>query len=188
MRCRLLGVVLLVVLAGCGGPVSGEPVAGAPVSTGPPSTSVTGRVGDGLNMSDFDPCTAIKKDQASDLGLDGPKSGISSQGTKSCTWSHFKAEPIESYYVDSSDSLGIDSINGVGQSFNVGRYKAVIGRSQSASFESTCGIFIDVHPGQVLQVNYAYDGSTQRMTHDLACQKAKPVAAMVIANLDRGGN
>jgi hypothetical protein len=39
-----------------------------------------------------------------------------------------------------------------------------------------------------LQVNYGYDGTTQRMNHDLACQKAKPVAAMVVANLDRGGN
>jgi hypothetical protein len=79
-------------------------------------------------------------------------------------------------------------VNAVGEPFQIGRYKAVIARSRSANFETVCQIAVGVQPSQILQVNYGYDGSTQRMTHDLACQKAKPVAAMVIKNLDRGGN
>lgn len=187
MKRRILtGGFLLLVVAGCAAPITGQPNGSASSSqTAGPTTSGESV---GIDVVDLDPCAAIRPEQAKALGVGAPKSGVSSRGTKSCRWSHFQSEPIESYYVDSSDRLGIGSINAVGEPFTVGRYKAVIGRSQSAGFETVCQIAIDVHPGQILQVNYGYEGTTQRMTHDLACEKAKPVAAMVIANLDRGGN
>jgi hypothetical protein len=97
-------------------------------------------------------------------------------------------EPIESYLIDGSASIGIDSIDAIGEPFSVGRYAAVFAQGQFADLERSCAIFIEVRPGQTLHVDYGYDGVAKHMTHDLACQKAKPVAEMVVANLDRGGN
>jgi len=41
-----------------------------------------------------------------------------------------------------------------------------------APHETSCAIFIDIRPGQVLQVAYDYSGN-QPMTHEQACEKAR---------------
>jgi hypothetical protein len=141
-----------------------------------------------INMSGFDPCQALTREQAATLGLDGPKPGSPSRGERTCIWSHFRSEPIESYLVDGSDQLGIDSLDAIGEPFKIGKYTAIVARGKYGDIEKSCAVIVEVRPGQALHINYGYEGFTERMTHDLACQKAKPVAAMVVANLERGGN
>ena len=103
----------------------------------------------------------------------------------------YMSEPKEAYLVGGRDDRGIKNINAEGRRSPSARFTAVVGRTgrpvAGRSNATGCSIFMEVHPDQGLQVNYSYEGA-QPMTHELACSKARPVAEMVIANLDRGGN
>lgn len=141
-----------------------------------------------IDITTFDPCTAITQDQAAELGVSGPRSGTTAANERSCVWSHDRSEPKEFYLVSGSDKFGIDRIRSEGPRFFVGRYEAVDGRGRTRDPELECVIFVAVRSDQILQVAYAYEGTTEPMNHDLACAKARPVAELVVANLDRGGN
>ena len=180
-------VATMLALGACANPVPGGSASGTTPGSAT-SSSPTGRTGEGIDLAGFDPCVSITPEQAKTLGLNGPKPQASTGSAKSCNWTHFLAEPIESFFVEGNDRRGIESMNSTGSLFKVGRFDAVDTRSSIVDDDKACGIAIAVRPGQVLLVSYVYSGSIQRMTHDLACEKAKPVAAMVVANLDRGGS
>jgi hypothetical protein len=190
VRGHLVGgaILLVIVAAGCSSAVPGAPAPDRSDRATTASASPPARQGDGIDMGRFDPCTALTAEQAATLGLDDPKPGSPSQGEKTCIWSHYLSEPIESYLIDGSAKVGIDSLAAIGGPFSIGGRKAIISRSEYGNLENSCAIVVEISPGQSLHINYGYEGSTQPMTHDLACQKAKPVAEMVVANLDRGGN
>lgn len=187
MRRAVAGLVVstVVLLAGCAAQVSGE---AAPGGSGSSSSAPAPRKE--LDMGPgFDPCAAITSEQADRLGVSLQGPGKSSTGTRSCQWARYMSEPKEAYLVAGRDDRGIKNINTVGAPFTVGRFTAVIGRTDvQAEFDRECSIFMEVRPDQGLQVTYNYEGTSGPMTHDLACSKARPVAEMVIANLDRGGN
>ncbi|MDN5860688.1 MAG: DUF3558 domain-containing protein [Pseudonocardia sp.] len=189
MRRASAGIMAasMVLLAGCAGQVSGQ---AERVATDPSGSVAVPTPAGGLDMGpSFDPCTAITSEQATRLGVGDPRHNTSSSGTRACIWSHFLSEPEELYLVAGRNDHGLEYINPVGAPFTVGRFPAVVGRNvDPAEFDRACSIFIGVRTGQGLQVAYRYEGTTMRMTHDLACAKARPVAELVIANLDKGGN
>ncbi|SHK81648.1 Protein of unknown function [Pseudonocardia thermophila] len=135
-------------------------------------------------MDEFDPCSALTQAQAGQLGVGSPRPGTSSEGTRSCIWAHYEFEPRETFYVDATDLIGIESIDTVGEPFRVGPFTAVNARGRLQNFERSCSIVLSVRPGQILQVNYGYHGA-RPMTHDQACRRALEAAQMVVENLTR---
>lgn len=173
-------------LAACATQVSGEPSSPASPSTaGSTSTSPDDHT---LDLRGFDACTAITPQLAAELGVDEGPQPLGGANNPACLWAHIASEPIENYFVDSSDSRDISVFPGRSPHFKVGRYDAVIDSSPESEFEKSCQVLIGIKANQVLQVAYSYDGSALTMTHDLACKKAIPTAEMVIASLEeRGG-
>ncbi|MGI5131840.1 DUF3558 domain-containing protein [Pseudonocardia sp. CA-107938] len=182
-RAPFMGAITAaLIVTGCSAGVAGSPApSNPPVTPGPPAAEPAMPGTRSIDMTTFDFCTAISPAQAQSLEVKGPRPGTSPSGTRSCVWTHYLSEPVGSYLV-SGGNIGIDAMNAVGGEFMVGRYRAVIARSSITDFEKECSILLDVRPGQSLQVSFTYSGS-QRMTHDLACQKARPVAEMVVQNL-----
>jgi hypothetical protein len=181
VRQALCAALAVAVVGGCAGPVVGEP------SPTPGTQEAAGR-GSGIDVTGLDPCTALTAEQATSLGVGGPKAGTAVTGYKYCLWSGIgKGSSVASYYVDSATDIGFDRVVAAGSEFKIGRYRAVDAKGSLADFDNICQVMIDVHPGQLLQVNYSVREKIP-IGHAAACQKAIVAASMVVANLDRGGN
>lgn len=181
---RTLGATILLVvvmLTSCSRSTGGEPTAGD--SSAP---DVNGGASVGVDLTGFDPCTALTPAQASELGVNGPFPSDPTSPVRSCLWDRRGAEPLESYYVEGDTLRSIDQLEPVGPRFKVGRFDAVVGKSALLDFEKTCLINIGVWPQQRLLVSYNYNGS-RSMNHSIACKKALPAALMVIETIDGRG-
>jgi hypothetical protein len=182
LRQALAAVLMAAVIGGCAGPVAGEPSSAPGVKASPQPAS------SGIDVTGLDPCTALTAEQATSLGVGGPKPGTTVTGYRYCLWSEAgRGSSFASYYVDSATDIGFERVIAAGPEFKIGRYRAVDAKGSLADFDNICQVAIDVHPGQLLQVNYGVRGGSP-IGHAAACQKAIAAASIVVANLDRGGN
>jgi hypothetical protein len=102
-----------------------------------------------------------------------------------CDWVHSPTEPIESY------SINVNTRGGVELAFSQPQLKVVTVAGFGAvetpgvlsSGERDCIVTIDVAPGQAVQVNYFYNGTTVLMNHEIACQKARGAAEMAMQTI-----
>jgi len=52
-----------------------------------------------------------------------------------------------------------------------------------SSGERDCIVNVDVAPSQAVQISYFYRGSTVPMNHEIACQKARNAAELVMQTI-----
>lgn len=182
-------VLILVALSGCSTSVPGRPTTSDDSSSA--TTSTAAQAATGIDTRTVDPCTAFTDEQVKALNVDGPEPRSESGGKPACTWNHLDSEPIGGYYVDTSDTRDISSIEPYpagARTFKVGPFDAITASAPlGADNEYGCRIVIGVRPGQALQVAYSYGGALS-MTQAKACEFARPAAEMAVQTLlARGG-
>jgi len=139
-----------------------------------------------LKIDGIDPCGALTAAQVKSLNV--TRYGASKpRGTRGpgCDWDHSSSEPIEHY------SVGINTHGGVEQVFaqpqlevtTVAGFGAVQTPALYGTGRQDCVVNVDVAPSQAVQVGYFYNGATVPMTHEIACQKARHAAELVMQTI-----
>lgn len=182
-------LLLLLMTAGCTTTTTGSPTAEAapaPGTSASPGASLPPRPRE-LPLSGIDPCALLTTDQQADIGVADPTPGTSPElGTPLCQWDRFPAEPQDAYLVNLLTAQGASYALGsaTGASITeVAGFAAVSTTGSRALPGRNCLLFIDVAEGQTLNVAYQYEGRTEPMTTEIACDKARTAAELMLETL-----
>ena len=98
---------------------------------------------------------------------------------------HSPSEPVETYSVDINTRGGVELALERPQLevITVAGFGAVSTPALFSSGERDCIVNVDVAPSQAVQISYFYRGSTVPMNHEIACQKARNAAELVMQTI-----
>jgi Protein of unknown function (DUF3558) len=182
-------LVALLVASGCV-PVTGEPARPAPAE--PTALSLPARPRD-LRIDGVEPCSLLTEQQRAELGLDGPSVSDRSRSIlfggdeTACLVRGFSPRAV-SVGVGLVTTVGIElvadgDLDAVVSALDVRGYPAV--RAVPNRFEKFCSVFVDVAPGQLLDIQYSDGGRTPPIPQDLLCRDAEHVADAAMQTLLR---
>jgi len=108
-------------------------------------------------------------------------------GSFDCIWSTFPTNPVNNWttraVLDHGAEYYLDSVTGA-QLVQVAGFAAVQTSSSLADPEKQCLLYVDVAPGQALDVQYINpNGDYPGINHQVACQLASKAAELMVANL-----
>jgi hypothetical protein len=127
--------------------------------------------------------------QLKQLKVDSSLSGSGNDefGSLDCSWSG--SDPSNDWLARAIVKKGAEyylgSVTGA-QVVQVAGFPAVQTASPDVDPAKQCQLFIDVAPGQSLQVQYAnFTGDYPGISHQVACQQASKAAELMIGNLKK---
>lgn len=181
----MLGLVLLLV-TGCT-TISGAPTPAEPAS---PTSAATTRPRD-VPIDDVDPCTLLTAEQRGDLGLDGQPvldrspSLLFPGVVTMCVVRGFNPRALV-VSVGLVTTAGIEFIaNGqLAAEFTplaIEGFPAVLGRP--SQYDQFCNVFVDVAPGQLMDVQALDGGRQPPVPQDQLCQDAERAAVAAVKTL-----
>jgi hypothetical protein len=142
-----------------------------------------------LRLDGVDLCALLLPKQSSQLKTDrGSQVADDLQpGKHDCIWTNFPAKPVSNWTAHAVLDHGADyylgSVTGA-QIVQVDRFAAVQTSSNLADPERQCLLYVDVAPGQALDVQYINpNGDYPGISHQVACQQATKAAELMVANL-----
>jgi hypothetical protein len=140
-----------------------------------------------LRLDRVDPCALLSPVQASQLGTGpGTRSAIYGEpGTFDCIWSRFPAAPNDSWVGRAILDHGADHyLSSSAQIIRIGGFSGVQTASGLGEPDDNCQLYLDVAPGQALEVQYDnLSRDHPGMDHQLACELASRAAEQMLANL-----
>lgn len=139
-----------------------------------------------LNIEGIDPCGTLTPVQTQSLGVARYGASVPSGNRgPSCDWIHSPSEPVENYSVDINTRGGVELVFAQPQLqvTTVAGFGAVQTPALYGTGEQDCLVNVDVAPSQAVQVAYFYNGTTVRMTHEIACQKAHRAAELAMQTI-----
>jgi hypothetical protein len=170
----IVAVIAMALVTGCGAGGSDTPGGGALPSR--PQE---------LTLDRVDPCVLLTNEQRQRLGLNRIHRPSAPPDAKTCQFTHFPGEPDEGYdvgaYVREAAAPALASPGS--RIVNVARFGAVEARAIRGDPERACFVYVDVAEGQHLRVLYSYDGRELPMNRQVACEKARSVAELMVQNL-----
>lgn len=140
-------------------------------------------------MRSFDACNALSPDRAAILGplRKVPFTPPAGSGSlPDCQWQHRGSEPEEVYVIEpatSFDFYNVERYPPGSPVFTISGFNAITGLTYGNDPKSSCQIAIDVMENQALGISYTYWGKIVPMNHDIACQKARKAAELVMTTL-----
>jgi hypothetical protein len=186
MRRLLIALISVTAVAGCAAPTP-TPTTAAPTPPAPapaPTASPFPPRPATLRLDKVQSCDLLTDQQRRRLGagIGTNQSGDGGDDGPACVWlgspdtSHgWTAGPIlnqgAAHYLGSSTGAAVTTVAGFG---------AVATSSDFAQPDQQCLLFIDVAPGQALEVSY--DASSS-IGHDASCQQANRAATLMLGNL-----
>ena len=177
---RLLALIPLVVTCvGCTSAVTGAPNADSDTPALPQRPRE-------LRIDGTDPCRTLSASHLKTLKVQyfatDPPDGTRGPG---CEWVHSPSEPVETYSVDINTRGGVELALERPQLevITVAGFGAVSTPALFSSGERDCIVNVDVAPSQAVQISYFYRGSTVPMNHEIACQKARNAAELVMQTI-----
>jgi hypothetical protein len=142
-----------------------------------------------LQIDGIDPCTLLTPEQARQFTPDpGRRVAIDQEpGRYDCIWSTFPAKPVNNWsaraVLDHGAEYYLGSVTGA-QIVQVDGFATVQTSSNLADPEKQCLLYVDVAPGQALDVQYINpNGDYPGINHQVACQLATKAAELMVANL-----
>ncbi|MGI8817132.1 MAG: DUF3558 domain-containing protein [Pseudonocardia sp.] len=181
VRLRLLaGGLVLLALAGCGGP-GREPAAQPADPPAPAGPQLPPRPRT-IELAGVDPCSLLTDTQRKQLGVNQGDPGRSADSapvhsSSYCDWANEPRRPSYSYTGGLVDNLGAEFALGLEPLRSVQGFAATTTTALGTDPRWYCGMYVDVAPGRALQVTFDngprdYPG----MNHQLACDKAQQLA------------
>lgn len=183
----LTAVGLVAGLAGC----SSAPAIPSPSTAAPQTSPMPTRPAVlPLDRAENDPCGLLTAAQVSQLGAyPGTRSPMAGEpDSYLCIWVR---KPV-TIMVTADGSWGASAdlhhdaasyLSGGAHVVQVGGFGAVQTIASFGDPESNCQLFLDVSPGQSLEVHYTTMRGRPVMNHQLACQLASQAAEQMLANL-----
>jgi hypothetical protein len=142
-----------------------------------------------LRLDGIDPCTLLTPKQGRQFSSVPSRRVADDQepGIYDCIWSTFPTNPVSNWTASSVLDHGADyylgSVTGA-QIVQVDGFAAVQTSSNLADPERQCLLYVDVAPGQALDVQYINpNGDYPGISHQVACQQATKAAELMVANL-----
>ncbi|WP_170183699.1 DUF3558 domain-containing protein [Pseudonocardia hydrocarbonoxydans] len=181
---RLVLLLALALLAGCGQPVAGTAAPAEVAPELPPRPRV-------VPLDGVDPCTLLTDDDLTDLGLDGPPlldvglSALYGGETRQCTARGYEPRAI-TFSVELSVTGGIELFFRPGvrseiTPIEVAGFPAVI--ALPVTIRDFCTVVVDVAPGQLVDVQMANGGRQPPIPQADLCVDAQRAAGIVMGNL-----
>jgi Protein of unknown function (DUF3558) len=142
-----------------------------------------------LQLDGIDPCSLLTPKQGRQFTSVPSRRVADDQepGTYDCIWSTFPTNPVSNwtasavldhgaeYYLGSVTSAQIVQVDG---------FAAVQTSSNLTDPEKQCLLYVDVAPGQALDVQYINsNGDYPGINHQVACRLASKAAELMVANL-----
>ena len=198
-RARWLAGVMLVLasvgLAGCSSGYStpnGSSVPSAsplPPSAAAPSQSPLPPRPAVLRLDGVDPCVLLTAAQLQLLAVNPGKPSQNNDGigSRDCLWRNFPAKPDNGWLARAILAQGaeyyLNSVTGA-QIVQVDGFPAVETSSSLADPDKQCLLYVDVAPGQSLEVQYLNGaGDYPGINRQVACQLAVKATELMLANL-----
>ena len=188
-------IAALALLAGCsqstdgnanpGGSTPTTTAAGQTAKSGKPSATSKEPAGrpKTINVEGVDPCALLTEPQRSEFGLDQPpQPSDDAPGKKGCTISRSDRQHFVGIVADTT--AGIDDYaksEGKVTKLEVGGFPSLLVEADTA-LGLACSVTVDVSDGQVVDVGAFSLGDVDIPT---LCQVVQPVAAAVVANLNK---
>lgn len=136
-----------------------------------------------INIDDVDPCTLLTEAQRAEFGLDQPpQPSDDAPGKKGCTISRSDRQHFVGIAADTT--AGIDDYaksEGKVTKLEVGGFPSLLVEADTA-LGLACSVTVDVSDGQAVDVGAFSLGDVDIPT---LCQVVQPVAAAVVANLNK---
>ncbi|MFI9006929.1 DUF3558 domain-containing protein [Actinosynnema sp. NPDC053489] len=190
MRRAVPLIAALALLGGCSQPTDGSASPGgatAGTATGTPSAPIPSgeqsKRPKTIDIKGVDPCTLLTEAQRAEFGLDRPPRADIETGKPGCSTGREDRKYSIAVYLDSTK--GIETYTDPPRPdvtrLEVGGFPAVLVESTTAA-GLACSVDVDVADGQLVDVQAFSLGDTDVKS---LCQVVQPVAAAVMANLDR---
>jgi hypothetical protein len=195
MTARRLACVMVVLAvmwtAGCAGspspPNTSTPPATA--STPSPSKSPLPPRPTALRLNGLDPCSLLVPAQIGQFRTEPGVSSVNNDGlgSQDCLWHGVAEKPDNIWIARANLTQGAEyylgSVTGA-EIVTVGGFPAVQTTANLQNPKTHCTLFVDVAPGQSLQVQYGnLAGDYPGINHQAACQLAIKAAELMVANL-----
>ncbi|MER5266606.1 DUF3558 domain-containing protein [Actinosynnema sp. NPDC002837] len=135
-----------------------------------------------INIDDVDPCTLLTEAQRAEFGLDRPPQPGGQPDKKSCTISREDRKYFVGLTADTTAGID-DYAKSVGKvtKLEVGGFPALMIEA-TTQLGVSCSVTVDVSDGQVVDVQASSVDETDIPT---LCQVVQPVAAAVVANVNK---
>ena len=139
-----------------------------------------------IRIAGIDPCKTLSSPQLASLQVrySTTDEALNKRGP-GCQWVHSPYEPVEAYTVAINTDGGVELAFGQPelQVIAIAGFGAVQTPGLYSSGKNDCIVEVDVAPLQAVQVGYFYNGSTVPMNHEIACQKARNAAELVMQTI-----
>ena len=185
VQAALVGLSLTVALAGC----TGSPVAGANSGSAPPAKPTLPPRPAVLALDGVDACALLTDAQRKQLGTNrgSPGENVDDPDRPACDWSNFPNVPDNGWEgrvimrYGAEHALGSDT---GAQQVSINGFPTVQTASPDAPTAKNCVLFVDVAPGQTLEVYYEnMQGDYPGINHEVACQQATKAATLMMDTL-----
>lgn len=183
-----IALLLFLVPAACTIPAVGAPAPASAPPIGGTTSALPPRARD-LPLARIDPCRLLTADQQASLGVSDPSRGTSPEegDVPSCQWDRLLSEPRDAYlarlFIARGAAWALDSATGASVT-EVAGFPTVRTTGPRGLPERHCFLYVDVAEEQTLFVGYQYEGRTEPMTTDLACDKARTAAELMLETLE----
>jgi len=175
-------------LVGCGNPPQPPPPPAAPSPTRPalpPRPAV-------LRLDKVNPCDLLTPAQVSELNTDAGVVGSNNDGlgSRDCLWQRYPAKPDDAWVARVILKQGAETyLSDTSRVTQVAGISAVETSSDQHNPAWHCLLYIDVAPGQSLEVQYSNEtGDHPGLNHAVACQLAADAAQLMLSNLRAGAH
>jgi hypothetical protein len=199
LRPRLLAglaglALVLMGLAGCSSGSSKSGYSSTPptqpsTTSEAPSTSLLPPRPAVLRLDGVDPCALLTPAQVRQFKTEPGKPAVNNDGlgSRECLWHGEAVKPDSIWNARAILTQGadyyLDSVTG-SQISEVAGFPAVQTSSNIGDPATQCLLFVDVAPGQSLEVQYGnLAGDYPGISHQVACQQATKAAELMVANL-----
>ncbi len=153
-----------------------QPVVGTPSPPGPFE----------IRLDDFDPCSVFTQAQLDQLGLeDGRFSPADEYGAELCQWRRPSEEGHYGFLVTSDLAADVNRSLANPRARvapDLAGFPVIETQNPRAQPDRHCIVLVDVAPGQVLQVNFDYNGD-KPMARERACAEARTAAELAMQTL-----
>lgn len=183
VRARLVVLLAAVAVAGCGG----TPAAGGP--SGSLAAPALPQRPAALTLDGVDACALLSDAQRGQLQVNRgrPAENIEDPDRPACDWSNFPNVPDNGWEARIIMRYGAEHYLGSTagtQQVSVNGFPTVQTSSPERRSDRYCLLFVDVAPGQTLEVYYEnMRGDYPGISHEVACQQATKAATLMMDTL-----
>jgi hypothetical protein len=142
-----------------------------------------------LRVDGVDPCSLVIPSELTQFGGEPGRPHAQADGEfvgPYCTWStDMTRVDVRNAWLGNlvPAHAAVKSLPGAEKVVQVEGFSAIQGTGGLSKEATSCTLIVDIAEGQTLKTDFYHDRGDQPMNHELACQQASKLAAVMIRNL-----